>query len=59
MTDGVKFDEWKPRQEPQDSGSKMAQWLLKKGMAKNQSQANIILIVAAVLFFALSIYFFL
>jgi hypothetical protein len=40
------------------SGSKMVDFLIKQGIVKDASSANIVLIFAALLFLGLSIYFF-
>jgi len=40
------------------TGSKMGDWLVKTGIAKDAMSANVILTIGAVLIFALSIYFF-
>lgn len=45
-----------PQQEK--SGSKMGDWLVRSGLAKDASAANIILTIASLLVFGVSIYFF-
>lgn len=41
----------------QEKESKMVAWLISKGVAKNESGANAILITVALIFFAFAIYF--
>lgn len=60
----VEFDEnntpTHPRyiQDKPQTGSKMGDWLVKKGLATGPGGANIILIIIAILVFGLSVYFF-
>ncbi len=62
--EGVQFNEDHFAQKPslsasQQGKSKMAAFLVKAGLAKDDNQGNIILIVCAVLFLAISLYLFL
>jgi hypothetical protein len=58
----IEFDEYNYTQVSDQSkaktGSKMGDWLVRMGIAKNAFAANLILTIVAVLIFALSIYFF-
>lgn len=58
----VEFDEnYKkgvPGQLPTRTGSKMGDWLVKKGIAASAESANLILIIFGIVIFALSIYVF-
>ncbi len=38
--------------------SRLTKWVLKTGLVKSQKQANVVLVLIALIFFALSIYFF-
>jgi hypothetical protein len=42
----------------EQKNSKMVDFLIKRGLAKDESGANKILIVSAIVFFVLSLYFF-
>ncbi|MBI5133934.1 MAG: hypothetical protein HZA81_00900 [Candidatus Taylorbacteria bacterium] len=57
----VEFEENKfaPRNFGGSATPKLAAWLMKKGLAKNEEGANKLQIIAAVVFFALSLFFFL
>lgn len=48
-----------PLAEPKAPGeSKMASWMVKVGLAKDASSANLIMTIGALLIFGISIYFF-
>ena len=60
---GVEFNEnnndfGRPAYGNANSTPKIAAWLISKGLAKDVAGANKVQIVAALVFFALSIYFF-
>jgi len=56
---GVEFEEnrFNPRSANWEATPKIAAWLIKKGVVKTVSAANIVQIISAVIFFALAIYF--
>lgn len=41
----------------EDAGSTLGNWLIRNGLAKDAASANIILIIVAIVIFAISIYF--
>jgi hypothetical protein len=56
MAGEVKFDEWRPSEERQTPPSGLVKFAMKYLGAKNEHAANTVLLGAAVVFFALTLF---